>query len=172
MNSNQSAFSIGCNVHPLNPGQPTESAKTIHCQWCTIIKCTFHENHDQLPLGISIICIIITPRTCARGKAIGFVCRLSSVVCRLSSVVTTKIARSRVLGICAYCNYNESVDIDEKLVSAGFELLNMTHWCYKSCIFHSACLWFTDCTHSMCDVTRLRMLDFDVGKGRQVMKCI
>ena len=25
---------------------------------------------------------LITPRACARGKAIGFVCRLSSVVCR------------------------------------------------------------------------------------------
>ena len=28
---------------------------------------------------------IITPHTCARGKAIGFVCHLSSVVCRLSA---------------------------------------------------------------------------------------
>ena len=43
--------------------------------------------------------IIITPRACARGNVIGFVCRLSSVVCRLSSVVSTKIARSGDLGI-------------------------------------------------------------------------
>ena len=40
----------------------------------------------------------ITPRACARGNVIGFVCRLSSVVCRLS-VVSTKIARSGDLGI-------------------------------------------------------------------------
>ena len=92
--------------------------------------------------------LLITPRACTRGKAIGF-------VCRLSSVVTTKIARSRVLGICACCNYNESVDIGEKLVSVCFELLNVAPWCYKSCIFRSACLWFTNLTHSMYDVTRL-----------------
>ena len=42
-------------------------------------------------------------------------------------VVVTKIARSRVLGICACCNYHESVDIVEKLVSVRFELLNMAH---------------------------------------------
>ena len=63
---------------------------------------------------------IITLRACARGKAIGFVC-LSSVV------VVTKIARSRVLGICVCCNYHELVDIGEKLVSVCFELLNMAH---------------------------------------------
>ena len=94
-----------------------------------------------------------------------------SVICRLS-VVATKITRSRVLGICTCCSYNESVDIGEKLVSARFELLNMAHWHYKMCIFRSACLWFTDRTHFMCDVTRLRMLDLNVSKGRQVMKCI
>ena len=46
------------------------------------------------------------------------------------SVVVTnlyKIARFRVLGICAYCNYHELIDIDEKLVSVRFELLNMAH---------------------------------------------
>ena len=96
--------------------------------------------------------LIITPRTCARDKAVSF-------VCRLSSVVTMKIARFGVLGICACCNHNESVDIGKKLVSVGFELLNMAHWHYKLCIFRSACLWFTDRTHSMCDVSRLRMLD-------------
>ena len=31
-------------------------------------------------------------------------------------VVGTKIARSRVLGICARCKHNQSVDIGEKLV--------------------------------------------------------
>ena len=43
-------FAIGCNVRPRNLGQPAESAKTIHCIWCVIIKCTFHENCDQPPL--------------------------------------------------------------------------------------------------------------------------
>ena len=73
-------------------------------------------------------------------------------------VVATQIARSRVLGICACCNYNKSVDIGEKLVSARFKLLNMAHWRYKSCIFPSACLWFTDRTHSVCDVVRLEAI--------------
>ena len=100
-----------------------------------------------------------------RGKVIGLSVCLS--VCL--SVVTTKIAISRVLDIRACCNYNELVDIGEKLVCVRFEWLNMAHWHYKSCIFGSACLWFTDRTHSMCDVTLLRMLDLNVGKGRQVM---
>ena len=45
----------------------------------------------------------------------------------LSVIVITKIARSRVLGICACCNYHELVDIGKKLASVGFELLNMAH---------------------------------------------
>ena len=65
---------------------------------------------------------IIILCSCARGKAIGFVCDLFVVV-----VVITKIARSRVLGICVCCNYHELVDIGEKLVSVRFELLNMAH---------------------------------------------
>ena len=68
----------------------------------------------------------------------------------LSVVVVTKIARSRILGICACCDYHELVDIGEKVVSVRSELLNMAHYPYKSCIFRSACLWFTDCTHSTC----------------------
>ena len=47
--------------------------------------------------------------------------------CCLSIVITMKIAKPRVLGICACCNYNESVYIGEKLVSVQFELLNMAH---------------------------------------------
>ena len=65
------------------------------------------------------IIIIITPCTCTRGKAIGFVF--------LSVVVVTKIARSQVLHICVCCNYHELVDIVEKLVSMRFKLLNMAH---------------------------------------------
>ena len=38
-------------------------------------------------------------------------------------VVGTKITRSRVLGVCACCKHNQSVDIGEKLVYTGFELL-------------------------------------------------
>ena len=64
----------------------------------------------------------ITPRACARGKAISFVCCLSSVI-----VVIMKIARSGVLSICSCCNYHELVDIGEKLVSVRFEVLNMAH---------------------------------------------
>ena len=30
--------------------QPAESAKIIHCIWCVIIECAFHENCDQAPL--------------------------------------------------------------------------------------------------------------------------
>ena len=41
----------------------------------------------------------------------------------LSVVVGTKIVRSRVLGICACCKHNQSVDIGEKLVYKAFELL-------------------------------------------------
>ena len=40
----------------------------------------------------------------------------------LSIIVGTKIARSRVLGICTCCKYNQSVDIGEKLVCTRFEL--------------------------------------------------
>ena len=38
-------------------------------------------------------------------------------------VVGTKIARSRVLGICASCKDNQSVDIGEKLACTHFKLL-------------------------------------------------
>ena len=71
----------------------------------------------------------------------------SVVVVVVVVVVGTKIARSRDLGICACCKHNELVDICEKLVSVRFKLLNRAHKCYKLCIFHSACLWFTDHTH-------------------------
>ena len=40
-----------------------------------------------------------------------------------SVVVGMKIARSRVLGVCASCKHNQSVDIGEKLVCKRFELL-------------------------------------------------
>ena len=63
-----------------------------------------------------VVCGIITPCACTRGKAIVL------SVCHLS--VVTKIARSRVL--CIYA-YHELVDICEKAASVHFELLTMTH---------------------------------------------
>ena len=65
-------------------------------------------------------CLLITPRACARGKAIVYslprahaqgVKQLSVVV--VVVVVGTKIA---VLGIYACCKHNQSVDIGAKLV--------------------------------------------------------
>ena len=57
-----------------------------------------------------------------------------SVCLSVVVVIGTKIARSRVLGICACCKHNQSVDIGEKLVCTRFELLKKAYWCYKSCI--------------------------------------
>ena len=42
-------------------------------------------------------------------------------------VVGTKIARSRVLGIYAYCEHNQSVDIGEKLGYTRFKLLKRAY---------------------------------------------
>ena len=42
-------------------------------------------------------------------------------------VVGTKITRSRVLGICASCKQNQSVDISEKLVCTRFKLLKKSY---------------------------------------------
>ena len=64
-------------------------------------------------------------------------------------IIGTKITRSRDLGICVCYKHNESVDIGEKLFSVCFESLNKAHKHYKYCIFRSAYLWFTDCTHSV-----------------------
>ena len=61
---------------------------------------------------------MITPRTCARGKATAFVC---------PTFVVMKIARSRVLGICVRFIDHRLVDIGKKLISVSFELLNMAH---------------------------------------------
>ena len=42
-------------------------------------------------------------------------------------VVGTKIARSGVLGVCACYKHIQSIDIDEKLVCTGFELLKKAY---------------------------------------------
>ena len=57
------------------------------------------------------------PRAHAQGV------KQSSVVV----VVGTKIARSRVLGVCACYKHNQSVDIGEKLVCTGFEFFNKAY---------------------------------------------
>ena len=41
-------------------------------------------------------------------------------------VVSTKITRSRVLGIYVCCKHNQSVDIDEKLVSTCTNYMHAT----------------------------------------------
>ena len=66
---------------------------------------------------------LVSLRACARDKAIGLSVCLSVVVV----VVGTKIARSRVLGICASYKHNQSVDISEKLVCTRFELLKKAY---------------------------------------------
>ena len=72
-----------------------------------------------------------------------------SVIIVVIVVVGTKITRSRILGICACCKHNQSVDNGEKLVCTPFELLKKAYKRYKSCIFCSACLWLIDHTHSI-----------------------
>ena len=42
-------------------------------------------------------------------------------------VVGTKIARFRVLGVCAHCNYNKSVEIAERLVFTNVEWVKMAY---------------------------------------------
>ena len=51
----------------------------------------------------------------------------SVVVVVVVVVIGTKIARSQVLGICAYCKHNQSVDIGQTLVYTGFELLKRAY---------------------------------------------
>ena len=56
--------------------------------------------------------LVLLPRAHAQGVKQS-VC--PSVVVVVVVVVGTKIARSRVLGICACCKHNQSVDVREKL---------------------------------------------------------
>ena len=115
---------------------------------------------------------IFTPCTCTRGKA----CPAVVVVVVVVVVVGTKITRSRVLGICAYCKHNES----RYLWKTGFYIYASNCWTWltsaTNCEFsvHHACGLPTTPTLLVCaraDATWLRMLDFNAGKGHQVMKC-
>ena len=65
---------------------------------------------------MQIMIQFLTPHACARGMSVVVVV-----------VVGTKIARSRVLGICARCKHTQSVDIGEKLVYMGFKLLKKAY---------------------------------------------
>ena len=70
------------------------------------------------------------------------------------------------------CNQNELIDIGEKLASVRFELLNMAHKCYKSRIFRSACLWFTDRTHSaLCAFCSCAQLQVKIVHGHCTATC-
>ena len=68
---------------------------------------------------------MLLPRAHAQGVKQS-VC-MSVVVVVVVVVVGTKIARSRVLGICACCKHNQSIDIGEKLVCTRFELLKKAY---------------------------------------------
>ena len=51
----------------------------------------------------------------------------TSVVVVVVVVVGTKIARSRVLGVCACYKHNQSLDIGEKMVCTRFEFLKKAY---------------------------------------------
>ena len=77
---------------------------------------------SQVSLRMCMVrpCGLLLPRAHAQGVKQS-VCL--SVVVVVVVVVCTKIARSRVLGICACYKHNQSVDIGAKLVFTRFELL-------------------------------------------------
>ena len=58
---------------------------------------------------------LITPRACTGVKQFGLSVSLS--------VVTTKIARSRNLGVWATCKHNQSVEISENWLDSAFNRL-------------------------------------------------
>ena len=76
---------------------------------------------------VILIWTIFTPRTCARGKAIG---RVVVVIV----VVQKKIARSWDLGTSATRKYNKSVEVGKKLASGCLESGGMAYKLHKSCI--------------------------------------
>ena len=132
---------------------------SLHVVW----ECNFVQSaRQQLNDMHSRPSYYLLPRAHAQGVKQS-VC-LSVVVVVVVFVFSTKIARSRVLGICASSKHNQSVDIGEKLVYTHFELLKKAYQCYKSCIFCSACLWFIDHTHSFSMLIILRMLKLNLER--------
>ena len=103
------------------------SASYTHTHTHTHIH-TAISSHEWLVWGslrLAPIMPNITPRACARGKAIGFVCLLSVIV------ITTKIARSGGIGIWATRKQNKSVEFSKKLASICFESFGTAHKCRK-----------------------------------------
>ena len=68
---------------------------------------------------------MITLHAYAKGKVIGRVV----VVCCCS----TKIARSRFLGVLASGQCDHDVEDSENVISFCFKAVNKDHECYKSC---------------------------------------
>ena len=86
--------------------------------------------------------IVLLPHTHAQGVK-------SSVCMSVVVVVGMKITRFPDIRVCVQYKYSKSLDIHfKKLPSVLFQLLNMVHKLYKSCIFPLARLGFTDHTHS------------------------
>ena len=118
---------------------------TLTCAHCYSMQCS--------------IVVYITLRACARGKAIGLPGHLSVVI-----VVSVK-ARSCVLGICARCKHNQSVDIGENwFIHASYcskRLISATNHVFSvsmPVVYQShPQMW-------------LCMLKLSVGKGRQIIK--
>ena len=78
-------------------------------------------------VNVSAHCTVVyLPRAHAQGVKQS-VCMSVVVVVVVVVVVGTKIARSRVLGVCACCKHNQSIDIGEKLVCTRFELLKKAY---------------------------------------------
>ena len=119
-------------------------------QGCILINCYGHyrpSNNDM----------IITPRTCARGKAIGFVCRRQrnrqiSSSRRLCMMKAQRIGRyRRKTGFYAL-----------RIADIGLLALQIVHFLFYIPVVYRP--------HPLCwhVVMRLRMLEVSVGKGRQV----
>ena len=62
-----------------------------------------------------------------RAHALGVKQSVCTSVVVVVVVVGTKIARSRVLGVCACYKHNQSVDIGEKMVCTRFEFLKKAY---------------------------------------------
>ena len=65
----------------------------------------------------------VIPRLLPRAHAQG----VKQSVCTSVVVVGTKIARSRVLGVCVCYKHNQSIDIGEKIVCTRFEFLKKAY---------------------------------------------
>ena len=63
--------------------------------------------------------MLLLPHVYAQG--------VKQLVCLSVVVVIKKIVRSHVLGICASCKHNQSVDIGEELLCMHFKLLKKAY---------------------------------------------